>query len=150
VGKGTPVTLDPKTQILSASFNYLEVTLQRPWMDFSIFNTHGWTLEGEPAGLCSSGTTNDNDGMMPLVPISFVLGIDAQITARWGPNDDALIKKAAATRAPLTLGPIPLNVESVPAEKSGTRTLRSAKPFIVAWVSAVVPLAPPADGWNAQ
>jgi hypothetical protein len=146
--KGEAQPLDPDTQILSASFRYLEVTITRPWFDFTVFRMGGWVLQGEPAGLYSTGDTESNDGLLPLIPVTMILGINAQVTARLGAADRSLIQAAASRGAGVALGPFPVSPASADDTTTGgsESTLTSTLPFIAAWVSTLVPLAPAEAG----
>ena len=139
-----PVPLDPQTRILSTSLRYLEVTISRPWLDVTLFHLTGWGLQGQPKGLYSNGETEGNPGLMPLLPVALILGIDAEVTATWSAGDHAVMAAAAAHGTSVSLGPIPVAPPATSFDGSPT-TLRSVRPFIVGWVSTVVPLLPPND-----
>ena len=144
-GNEAPEALDPATQILSASLRYLMVSISRPWLDFTLFRLNNWALGGQGAGFYSSGDVTANDGLMPLIPTAIILGTNASITARFGPQDRALLKSLVESGTDIALGPVPLRIQALSAldtAADGTVTLGSSLPFIVAWVSALVPLAP--------
>lgn len=135
---------DPATRILSASLRYLVVDVTRPWLDFSLFGLGGWALDGAPIGYYSSGNAASNGGLMPLLPTSIVLGTQARISAVLGPADRAVLRDAARQGRPVSFGAIPLAVDAAALEDTAGAavTLTSPMPFIVAWISALVPLAP--------
>jgi hypothetical protein len=137
---------DPDTRPTSLRFRCLQVTLERPWLDFELFGLRGWYLQGQPEGYYSTGQTATNQGVLPLVPTCLLLGTDIRLDARVGPNDRDLVRRAVATGASLSLGPFELGsvalagdrVQAVPADKPAL--------YLVGWCSDLVPLSPSTPG----
>jgi len=137
---------DPDTRPTSLRFRCLQVTLERPWLDFEFLGLRGWYLQGQPQGYYSTGQTELNQGILPLVPTCLLLGTDIRLDANVGPGDRDLIRRAVATGASLSLGPFNLGlialagdrVQAVPADKPAL--------YLVGWCSDLVPLSPATPG----
>jgi len=137
---------DAATQPTSLRFRCLQVTLERPWLDFELFGLRGWYLQGQPQGYYSSGQAATNQGVLPLIPTRLLLGTDIRLDARVGADDRDLVRRAVASGAALSLGPFELGsvalagdrVQAVPAEKPAL--------YLVGWCSDLVPLSPSTAG----
>ncbi|HET7232359.1 MAG TPA: hypothetical protein VFJ16_20295 [Longimicrobium sp.] len=145
---GSVVPLHPDTKLRSICFKAMEVTLQRPWMDFSLLQLGGITLGGQRPGLYSSGRLDDNPGVLPLVPTSCYLAIDLQIVANWAPQDTQVLEDAARASTSLALGRFALS-SGLGAAPAGGMTfdqtsVSSSVVQLIAWISALVPFCPAA------
>ncbi|HEX5077800.1 MAG TPA: hypothetical protein VFV80_01540 [Geminicoccaceae bacterium] len=137
---------DPDTRPNSLRFRCLQVTLQRPWLDFEIFGLQGWYLQGQAEGYYSTGEATTNPGVLPLVPTRILLGTDIELDARIGPGDRDLVRQATAGGLPLALGPFDLG--SIALAGDGIRAVPAGRPalYVVGWCSDLVPLAPAIAG----
>ena len=133
---------DPDTRPTSLRFRCLQVTLERPWLDFELLGLRGWYLQGQPEGYYSTGRTETNQGVLPLVPTRLLLGTDIRLDARVGPNDRDLVRRAVATGASLSLGPFELGSVALAGDR--VRAVPADKPalYLVGWCSDLVPLSP--------
>jgi hypothetical protein len=142
--------LDQTTEPTSLRFRCLQVTLQRPWLDFEVFGLHGWYLQGQPKGYYSNGQAAANQGVLPLVPTRLLLGTDIQLDARLGPDDRDLVQRAVTAGASLSLGPFDLGsvalagdrIQGVPAGDAADQPAL----YLVGWCSDLVPLSPHMPG----
>jgi hypothetical protein len=143
----TAVPLAGGTTLQSVQLRCLQVELTRPWLDYTIFGMNGWYLEGQPAGLCSSGSTTSNGGILPLLPTSILIGMDTTLTAQWSAADRILMDAAVAANEFLALGPFVLQSGAAAAKAQIDADVASAASsqtlFVVGWISALVPLSPP-------
>lgn len=130
-----PTPLDPFSRVERVTCKALVVQLQRPWLDLGLFSAGAWTLPGQPAGYVSSGSLQQNDGVLPLLPTSLVVAHSVRIEGAWGQVDAARI--ATAPAGGLSLGPF-----VVPPQDAGEGALASPAPQVMGWVSALVPRAP--------
>ena len=137
---------DPATQPTSLRFRCLQVTLERPWLDFELFGLRGWYLQGQPQGYYSTGQTAANQGVLPLVPTRLLLGTDIRLDAQVGAGDRDLVRRAAATGAALSLGPF--NLGSVALAGDRVQGIPADQPalYLVGWCSDLVPLSPSTPG----
>jgi hypothetical protein len=129
-GPGGP-PLDPGTSLHQLEMTYLLVSLVRPWFNRTLFDVAGWHLAGQPSGWCSSGTLDDNAGVIPLVPTALLLAKDVKLAASWGPENRAFVERAGGSGGPLSLGPFLLD------QGRGSSALQ-----VVGWLSALTPFAP--------
>lgn len=141
---------DPATQPTSLRFRCLQVTLERPWLDFELFSLRGWYLQGQPEGWYSSGEAQSNAGVLPLVPTRLLLGTDIRLDARVGPDDRDLVRRAVESGAALSLGPFSLGSIALAGDRVQAGPIDDAadKPalYLVGWCSDLVPLSPATAG----
>lgn len=132
-GKSTPEVhaVGSDTSINKISLNYLQVTLNRPWLNQILFNTNGWFLAGQEAGFCSSGSLTDNSGVLALLPTSIIFATDVSVDARWGVKDQAVIDGANKNGRQVSLGPFVLNATS-----------NQSIIQVLGWVMQLVPYSP--------
>lgn len=115
IGHGSDTSVEVRaigrdTRLKTLTFKGLEVYIRRTaWFDSQVFQTGGWYLQGQPKGFCSTGTTRNNTGILPLVPTSFVLGIDVEITADWSTDDKQILDMAVKGDRFVSLGPFALS-----------------------------------------
>jgi uncharacterized protein YaiE (UPF0345 family) len=129
---GSSVAIDPATSLKSVKFRYLEVRLDRPWLNFQVFNLDGWFIPGQEAGFFSSGTTDKNQGIIPLITTSMLVAIDVEVAADWSANDRKVLDDAKQGGEQVSVGPFVIKLAgNLPAEL-----------HVIGWVSQLVPLAP--------
>ncbi len=156
--------VDRNTKLKSLSFKYLEVQVRRTaWLDYQVFQTQGWYLQGQPKGFCSTGTKGNNSGIIPLIPTSFLIAIDAEISADWATADRRILDMAVKGNRFISFGAFALSSGQLqqsllrklpttpsiskytPAFKANLKnvnTITSPAWQIVAWISSLVPLSP--------
>lgn len=138
--------LDQNTQISSIKLKYLKVELSRPWFSFEIFDLKGWKLDGQPKGFLSSGSDKTNDGVLPLLPMQLIIGIDAEVTGKWRNSDLDVVKEAASGNKFISLGPFVFNTGTTTQTDSKAMlsgdTLAANILHVVGWISSLVPQAP--------
>jgi hypothetical protein len=131
-GNGSSVPVDKGTSLKSVKFKYLEVHLNRPWLNFEIFNLEGWFIKGQGAGYFSSGTTDNNRGVIPLITTSMLVAIDVDLAADWSAKDLQLLSDEKQKGNQVAVGPFVINSDS----DSPTEL------HVIGWISQLVPLAP--------
>lgn len=126
----TEKSLDPNTQIASIEMKYMLVGLHRPWFNPLLFQTRGWYISGENAGFCSSGSMKSNDGVLPIIPASILIGKQTVINASWNKEDQSIIDSYQASGKPMHLGPFLVST-------SESNILQ-----IIGWISELIPFSP--------
>ena len=124
----------------------LKVDLIRGWMDFSLFEVGGWSIEGMSTGDYSTGRITGNDRLLPLLPTSIILGTDVQIEGDWSEGDKAIIAEGMTDDGTLSLGPFPLadgvaRPKAPPSAATGEIASKNIT-HVVGYLSALVPYAP--------
>ncbi len=130
-GLGDSVALDPETRIRSVRMNYLLVQFRRPWLNSMLFAAEGWYLSGQPEGWCSSGKTDVNPGVLPLLPTGMLLARDVSLDVAWSRKDQAFLDSASAAEKAVFLGPLALHPQA-----------SSSSLQIIGWISSLVPYSP--------
>jgi len=115
---------------------YMLVQFRRPWMDFALFQTRGWWLEGQRAGYCSSGRSDTNDGVLPLITTGMVIVRAAEFDGDLHPELKKRVDDAIRAGKDVHIGPFRLTKPSAPAPSVD----------VVAWRSELVPLSPRTSG----
>lgn len=110
---------------------YMMVTLSRSWYNALLFQVAGWGLAGQAPGFCSSGATDANGGILPLLPTAMLLATEVQIEGAWAAADQPLVAAARAGDAGLALGPFAV------APAAATPSIQ-----VIGWISGVVPFSP--------
>lgn len=129
-GEGEPVA--SATTVRSIEMNYLLVTLTRPWFNSSLFSSDGWFLGQQSVGFCSSGSIDENSGILPLVPTSILLGMQATVDADWSAKESETLDAARAEGKPVFLGPF-----LIEGPESAATALQ-----VIGWISELTPLSP--------
>ena len=137
-------SLDPKTDRLSLRLEYELVTIERPWLHFSLFSLPNWHVSDIAPGQLSDGTRNQSaDQMFPLLPQSFVAVRDLQISADWGQVDLERIHTALAGDQPAAFAGFWLNQPGVYQAQFKDDTLTFPGIHLVGWINRLVPFSPP-------
>jgi hypothetical protein len=132
---GSSVPVDKDTSLKSVKFKYLEVRLNRPWLNFEVLTLDGWFIKGQEAGFFSNGSTDNNKGIMPLITTSMLVAIDVDLAAEWCVKDQQVLDDAKQKGEQITVGPFVTNSDSgSPGEL-----------HVIGWISQLVPLAPQID-----
>lgn len=134
-GVARAVPIDPATSLQSVKFKYLEVVLDRPWLKFDIFSQAGWSIGGQDPGYLSSGDTDENAGVMPLITTSLLVGVSMQLAAQWSAKDRQVLDSAQQAGEHASVGPFVVN-------RDASESPQSAGLHVIGWVSQLVPFAP--------
>lgn len=132
ISTGLSAPLDKATSLKSAKFNYLEVRLNRHWLNFEVFNLYGWFINGQKSGYFSSGRIDNNQGVIPLITTSMLVAINVELAVEWSAKDQHVLDDAKQKREQIALGPFVTNSDSDSAPEL----------HVIGWVSQLVPLAP--------
>lgn len=136
---------------ITVRFKYSTVNLDRPWLNYTLFKLSGWSISGVSPKSFSNGTKqNQKDSLFPLLPQSFIVIRDVEITANWGQTDRDLISKARSGSTSVGWGPFSVSGsyshssshETVKADFYGS-TLYIPGMQIMGWICNVVPPCPP-------
>ncbi|UOD30441.1 hypothetical protein INH39_01405 [Massilia violaceinigra] len=133
IGKGDAVQIDPASALKRVTLKYLEVQLNRPWLDFEVFNLGGWFIGGLDAGYFSDGSIDNNQGVMPLITTSLLVAINVDLAADWSAKDQQFIDDTRRQGDGVAVGPFAINAAA------------STDLHVIGWVSRLVPLAPQID-----
>ena len=137
-------SLDSKTDRLSLRLEYELVTIERPWLHFSLFSLPNWHVAGIAPGQLSDGTRNQSaDQMFPLLPQSFVVVRNLQISADWGQVDLDRIHAALAGDQPAAFAGFWLNQPGTYQAQFKDDTLTFPGIHLVGWINRLVPFSPP-------
>ncbi len=116
----------------SISFRFCRVNIDCDWMKLALLSNPNWYMVGYPAGEYSNNSTDNNPGMFPMVPVSFIVVSGLKITANWSTEDKNTIQNAAS------FGPFDI--------RNGTlnqNTLEIKGMQVIAWFSKVTPVLAP-------
>ena len=80
----------------SISFKFCRVNIDRPWLNLALLSSRNWNIYGTNIGEYSTGTAENNTGIFPLLPTSFILISDVAITANWSATDKGNIANAVS------------------------------------------------------
>jgi hypothetical protein len=137
--QGQPVT----TSRLKATFKFLRVEIKRPWVNTTLLHLPGWSIDGIAAGAISNGKTDNNPGMLPLLPIAFIAVKDINISGSWSDSDRQAAGAALAGGTNASFGPFTLSANGSPAGTFNASSLVVPGIQIIAWICNVIPLLPP-------
>lgn len=132
--RGSSMLVDTLTKIRSIKMKYLLVQFRRPWLNFLLFETGGWYLSSQPQGFCSSGNTDENSGVFPLLPTGMLLAKDITVDAEWSARDQALLDAAKLSNKPVFLGPLAVHPQ-----------VADSSLHVIGWISSLVPYSPKAS-----
>jgi hypothetical protein len=154
-GEETRQHSDTDFDSLQIAYDFLLVTIDRLWVDFSLFTLPKWDLgDAYPPGGLSKGPGQDNSkSVFPLYPIAFVAVKNVRITANWGASDRDAISKAIHGGGSVGYGPFSIGgnysnsstEEHFHARQEGN-TVIVDDVQIIGWICRIVPFAPPPPG----
>lgn len=152
-GSWTPRGLSPQTRDLRISFGFQRVQIIRPWLQSMLLRMGSWSQPGQKRNAYSTGSSQDNTGTFPLLPVAMLVARDVEITAAWSRDDQALLRSSIAAGDRLALGPFVLSGsygagvrEYRVASSLDERTVRVPGPQLIGWIGEVIPACPPLDG----
>lgn len=119
---------------ITIGFDYCLVTAERDWLSDAFLASKGWYIPGMKAGDLSTGTVDNNTGLVPFVPIAMILVRNLNISGSWTAEDTAAISTAAA------IGPFNLMDKTIDQR---TSALSCPGVQLLAWLCQVQPLLPP-------
>ena len=121
------------TDGFSISFKFCRVNIDRPWFKLALLSHKNWSMFNTAVGEYSSGRVDENPGIFPLLPVSFIVIRDLKITANWSSQDQTTMSNA------VSFGPFDITDGNMQQN-----TLQVKGMQIIAWVSRPTPLLPPA------
>ena len=129
VSEPAPVQADS----LTVSFEYLTVTLNRPWWSGLLLENNGWYLPGYAAGALAPGALAGTNAVCGGLPIAMVLVRNLLISGSWTSSDEAAMG-AASTFGPFSLVGRTISTD-VSIQVEGTQ--------LIGWVVSPLPQLPP-------
>jgi hypothetical protein len=130
--------LSEATQLRRCRIQYMFVQFRRPWMNLELFKMAGWWLTGQPTGYCSSGRSDANEGVLPLITTGMIITRAIEFDG-WTPTEQARINSALEADQDVHVGPLKL---SKPGESVSSVN-------VVAWRSVLVPFSPQSEASNS-
>ena len=121
-----------ETSGLSVSFKFCRVNIDRKWLKLALLNTRNWYMFNTPVSEYSTGSSDINPGIFPLLPTSFIAICDLRITANWSKTDLINIDQA------VSFGPFDVQNRTFNQNTVEVKGLQ-----IIAWISRVTPSLPP-------
>lgn len=114
------------------SFKYCRVNIDRDWFKLALLSTKNWYMFNTAAQEYSTGNADDNPGMFPLLPVSFIVIRDLKITANWSQEDKRTLGQA------VSFGPFDIRQRTL---RQNTLEVKGLQ--IIAWISRLMPPLPP-------
>jgi hypothetical protein len=144
--------MDASTLSISAKLSVVRV--MRPWMNALLLRTQGWWLTGQKIGGISNGALTGNAaGMLPLMPMAFVVMSDVTIKADFSEEDKKHIESATSGSASVGWGPFSVSGHYSHSESHDTSTatydsggIHIPGMQVVAWVNSITPQCALVDG----
>jgi hypothetical protein len=133
VDEKLPAKPPSTTDRWSVAFEYCRVNLVRPWFKLALLSTPHWYMFATAAGEYSTGAADKNPGMFPLLPVSFIVIRNLQISANWSPEDRETIKGA------VSFGFFNLRDARLTEDRLQVNGMQ-----IIGWSSHLMPRLPPA------
>lgn len=141
----SPTSFNPNTTITKIRIDVLRVDFLRPWLNFEIFNLQDWKIDGLHKGYYSSGRLNINDGIIPLIPKSMLIGTKISLDGNFHKNDIDMMADYMTMANNLSIGPFLLgtNKQCFDIKKKNLNTtITSNVKQVVGYISQLVPLSP--------
>jgi len=120
------------TDGFSISFKMCRVNVDRDWFKLALLSTRNWYMFNTNTKEYSTGDADNNPGMFPLLPVSFIVICDLKITANWSQEDKSNLDKA------VSFGPFDIRNRTL-----NQNTLEVKGLQIIAWISKLMPPLPP-------
>jgi hypothetical protein len=125
------------------TFEYIQVSLRRPWLETTLMRLPSWSVQGLPQSSISNGHSDVNPGMMPLIPNAFVAIRNVSINGQWSASDRASIQSALSGGGVASLGPFALAAGGGALGGFNGSSLSLPGVCIIAWICSVTPNIPP-------
>lgn len=136
------VPLDSDSTLTKICLDVLNVEFIRPWMRWELFEAD-WTIRGTKRGYFSTGNENYNDGILPLITQSMLVGTNLSIEGDFSEKDKDLLSNHLLER--ISLGPFAVKTIDAPIQMehdSNLLRISSKVTQIVGYISYCVPLCP--------
>jgi len=142
-----------KADSLKLSAELIAVNIVRPWFNSLLLGMTGWKVLGQARGSFSNGDPLKPAGLVPLIPVGFVVARNVSITANFAEDDKKFISDAVNTSVEGGWGPFTLKAKYGFSKSDSTATatldggtLTFPGLQLIAWISTVPPLSPPESG----
>lgn len=135
-------SLGSGSSIKRICMDVLNVEFVRPWLRRELFEA-GWGIPGIDRGYFSTGNMNCNDGILPLIPQSMLVGTNLSIEGDFSENDLAVLADRSIGK--LSIGPFAVSTCDTPVEVNGEQMqlkISSKTTQVVGYISYGVPLCP--------
>ena len=133
------------SQIREIEMKIMRVDFRRGWLDPQLFRLGGWKIDGVSKGFFSSGDLRENQGVLPLLPNSMLVGTHVQVKGRIGSRDERLLRRRARGNRTFSIGPFVLGSQARPPQirkARGETIIESNNAHIIGMVSSLVPMSP--------
>jgi hypothetical protein len=94
--KDLPTKASVNSDGFNISFKFCRVNIERPWLNLALLASKNWNIYGASVGEYSNGLAENNPGIFPLLPTSFILISKVSITANWSTEDKANLTNAVS------------------------------------------------------
>jgi len=130
----------------------ITVQIRRPWMNSILFNMKHWWMTGIRENGISNGTLTDNDtGLMPLIPTAFIVARNVSITADFSAQDTSHFVSESTRSGSSGWGPFGSGGYYRHSRNENSRfhsehqggTIKLPGLQLIAWISNITPPAPP-------
>lgn len=135
-------SLDSDSSIKKICMDVLNVEFVRPWLCRELFEAE-WRIPGLKQGYFSTGNMNYNDGVLPLIPHSMLVGTKLSVEGDFSKKDLAILTDRSIGK--LSIGPFAVSTCDIPVEINQGQTqlqISSKTTQVVGYVSYGVPLCP--------
>lgn len=134
--------LDPDSSVSRICMDVLNVEFIRPWLCRELLEAE-WGISGIKRGYFSSGNMRYNDGVLPLIPQSMLVGTNLSVEGNFSEKDLAVLTNRSIGK--LSIGPFAVSTGNAPVEieQEQTQSRISSKTMqVVGYTSYGVPLCP--------
>lgn len=142
---------------VTISFRFGVVRILRPWLNDLLFRVRSWYTDATDKGGISSGTFDNNDGLLPLIPTAFVVARDLTIESNFTEEDKKHIEKSISGNTSVGWGPFKISGHYAHGSSKDTfsshfegGTLVVPGINVVAWISEITPMSPPESAPKAK
>lgn len=135
-------SLDSVSSVKRICMDVLNVEFVRPWLYRELLEAE-WEIPGIKRGYFSTGNMNYNDGVLPLIPQSMLVGTNLSIEGNFSKKDLAVLSDRSIGK--LSIGPFAVSTDDAPVEIGQEQTelrISSKTTQVVGYISYVVPLCP--------
>lgn len=136
--------LSAASKIKKVTVDVLRVDFVRPWLNFELMTAGDWKISGRRPGYYSNGQRHANDGILPLIAKSMLVGAKVSLEGHFEREDLRRMSGIVASDQALSIGPF--LVDTVGSEHAAAdrqpATLSADIIQVIGFISQLVPVAP--------
>lgn len=139
---GHQMVLDAESTVSQICMDVLNVEFVRPWLYRELLDAE-WYVRGIKRGYFSTGNVTYNDGILPLITQSMLVGTNLSIEGEFSKKDKEILTDQQEGK--LSVGPFVVKFGDASAEIEQTKDLlriSSKTTQIMGYISSCVPLCP--------